>query len=162
DAGLVDRKESWVNWDPVDQTVLANEQVIDGRGWRTGAVVEKRLLSQWFFKITRFAEDLREGLAGLERWPAQVRLSRENWDGRAEGGRLWFALKDRNDRLEVFTTRPDTLFGAAFAALSPNHPLATALAAGNAGLADFIAECNRMGTSEAALEAAEKRGFDTG
>ncbi|MEW5728210.1 MAG: leucine--tRNA ligase, partial [Pseudomonadota bacterium] len=161
-AGLVYRKESWVNWDPVENTVLANEQVIDGRGWRSGALVEKRLLSQWFLKITAFADDLLEGLKGLDRWPDRVRIMQENWIGRSEGARLTWALKDRADRLEIFTTRPDTLFGAAFCAISPNHPLAAELAAGNPALAEFIAECNRMGTSEAVLETAEKKGFDTG
>jgi len=161
-AGLVYRKESWVNWDPVENTVLANEQVIDGRGWRSGALVEKRLLSQWFLKITAFADDLLASLAELERWPERVRIMQENWIGRSEGARLSWALKDRAERLEIFTTRPDTLFGAAFLAISPNHPLAAELAAANAPLAAFIAECNRMGTSEAVLETAEKKGFDTG
>lgn len=161
-AGLVYRKESWVNWDPVENTVLANEQVIDGRGWRSGALVEKRLLSQWFLKITAFADDLLDSLKTLDRWPERVRIMQENWIGRSEGARLTWALKDRADTVEIFTTRPDTLFGAAFLAISPNHPLAAELAAGNAQLADFIAECNRMGTSEAVLEAAEKKGMDTG
>jgi leucyl-tRNA synthetase len=161
-AGLVYRKESWVNWDPVENTVLANEQVIDGRGWRSGALVEKRLLSQWFLKITAFADDLLDSLKGLDRWPERVRIMQENWIGRSEGARLTWELDGRSDRLEIFTTRPDTLFGAAFLAISPNHPLAAELAAGNAGLAGFVAECNRMGTSEAVLETAEKRGFDTG
>ncbi len=161
-AGLVYRKESWVNWDPVENTVLANEQVIDGRGWRSGALVEKRLLSQWFLKITAFADDLLAGLKGLDRWPDRVRVMQENWIGRSEGARLSWALKDRAGRLEIFTTRPDTLFGAAFCAISPNHPLAAELATANPALAGFVAECNRMGTSEAVLETAEKRGFDTG
>jgi leucyl-tRNA synthetase len=161
-AGLVYRKESWVNWDPVENTVLANEQVIDGRGWRSGALVEKRLLSQWFLKITAFADDLLDSLKGLERWPDRVRLMQENWIGRSEGARLVWDIEGRDDRLEIFTTRPDTLFGAAFLAISPNHPLAAEMAAGNAALADFIGECNRMGTSEAVLETAEKKGFDTG
>jgi leucyl-tRNA synthetase len=161
-AGLVYRKESWVNWDPVENTVLANEQVIEGRGWRSGALVEKRLLSQWFLKITAFADDLLESLKGLERWPDRVRLMQENWIGRSEGARLSWAVDGRDDRLEIFTTRPDTLFGASFLAISANHPLAAELAANNPGLAEFVAECNRMGTSEAALETAEKKGFDTG
>ncbi|MGE5503327.1 MAG: leucine--tRNA ligase [Actinomycetota bacterium] len=161
-AGLVYRKESWVNWDPVEHTVLANEQVIDGRGWRSGALVEKRLLSQWFLKITHYAQDLLDALATLERWPERVRLMQENWIGRSEGARLEFELAGRADRLEVFTTRPDTLFGAKFLAIAANHPLAAELAAGNPGLAEFIAECNRMGTSEVAIETAEKKGFDTG
>ena len=161
-AGLVYRKESWVNWDPVENTVLANEQVIDGRGWRSGALVEKRLLSQWFLKITHYAQDLLDSLATLERWPERVRLMQENWIGRSEGARLMFDLGGRSDRLEIFTTRPDTLFGAKFVAIAANHPLAGELAAGNPALAGFIAECNRMGTSEAAIETAEKKGFDTG
>jgi leucyl-tRNA synthetase len=161
-AGLVYRKESWVNWDPVEHTVLANEQVIDGRGWRSGALVEKRLLSQWFLKITHYAQDLLDSLATLERWPDRVRLMQENWIGRSEGARLEFELAGRTDRLEVFTTRPDTLFGAKFLAIAANHPLAAELAAGNPELAEFVAECNRMGTSEVAIETAEKKGFDTG
>ncbi|HLO78773.1 MAG TPA: leucine--tRNA ligase [Magnetospirillum sp.] len=161
-AGLVYRKESWVNWDPVENTVLANEQVIDGRGWRSGALVEKRLLSQWFLKITAFADDLLDSLKTLERWPERVRIMQENWIGRSEGARLVWDVAGRSDTLEIFTTRPDTLFGAAFLAISPNHPLAAELAQGNAALTDFIAECNRMGTSEAALETAEKKGVDTG
>jgi leucyl-tRNA synthetase len=161
-AGLVYRKESWVNWDPEENTVLANEQVIDGRGWRSGALVEKRLLSQWFLKITAYAQDLLDSLATLDRWPERVRLMQENWIGRSEGARMAFDLDGRADRLEIFTTRPDTLFGARFVAIAANHPLAAELAAGNPALAEFVAECNRMGTSEAAIETAEKKGFDTG
>lgn len=161
-AGLVYRKESWVNWDPVDHTVLANEQVIEGRGWRSGALVEKRKLAQWFLKITDAADDLLAALGTLERWPDKVRLMQENWIGKSAGARLRFDLVGRKDSVEVFTTRPDTLFGASFLALSPNHPLAAALAKGNGDLADFIAACNRSGTSEAVLEQQEKLGFDTG
>jgi leucyl-tRNA synthetase len=161
-ADLAYRKESWVNWDPVEHTVLANEQVIDGRGWRSGALVEKRLLAQWNLRITRYADDLLDALKTLERWPERVRLMQENWIGRSEGARVFFALAGRNERLEVFTTRPDTLYGASFCAISPNHPLAVELAQGNPALAEFVAECNRMGTSEAVLETAEKKGFDTG
>ena len=161
-AGLAYRKESWVNWDPVENTVLANEQVIDGRGWRSGAPVEKRLLSQWFLKTTAFASELLDALATLERWPERVKLMQENWIGRSEGARVFFALDKRDERLEVFTTRPDTLFGASFVAVAPNHPLAETLAQHDAKLRDFIAECNRMGTSEAAIETAEKMGYDTG
>jgi len=165
-AGLAYRKESWVNWDPVEHTVLANEQVIDGCGWRSGAPVEKRKLSQWFLRITDFAEDLLEGLKTLERWPDKVRLMQENWIGRSSGARLTFALVQSGaglpPGLEVFTTRPDTLFGASFLAISPHHPLAAALAADHPVLAAFIADCNRIGTSEAAIETAEKHGFDTG
>ncbi len=160
-AGLAYRREAWVNWDPVDQTVLANEQVIDGRGWRSGAPVERRLLAQWFLRITDFAEDLLADLRALERWPAKVRLMQENWIGRSEGARVWFRLHGRADRLEVYTTRPDTLFGASFLALSPHHPLARELSAREPALAAFIAECDRVGTSEAAIETAEKRGFRT-
>jgi leucyl-tRNA synthetase len=160
-AGLVYRKESWVNWDPVEQTVLANEQVIDGRGWRSNALVEKRLLNQWFLKITAFADSLLSELANLDRWPERVRLMQENWIGRSEGLRLFFALEGIDDRLEVYTTRPDTLFGASFCAVAANHPLAIRLAAEDPGLAGFIAECNRIGTSEAAIETAEKKGYKT-
>jgi leucyl-tRNA synthetase len=113
-ADLAYRRESWVNWDPDENTVLANEQVIDGRGWRSGALVEKRLLSQWFLRITRFADELLAGLETLDRWPERVRLMQEKWIGRSEGARVFFDLSGRADRLEVFTTRPDTLFGAAF------------------------------------------------
>jgi leucyl-tRNA synthetase len=161
-AGLAYRKESWVNWDPVENTVLANEQVIDGRGWRSGAIVERRLLSQWFLRITAFTEELLDAIAGLDRWPERVRLMQENWIGRSEGARVFFDLANRDERVEVFTTRQDTLFGASFLALSPNHPLALRLAESDGDLAAFIAECNRMSTSEAVIEAAEKRGYPTG
>jgi leucyl-tRNA synthetase len=165
-AGLVYRKESWVNWDPVDHTVLANEQVIEGKGWRSGAPVEKRKLSQWFLKITAYADDLLAALKTLDRWPDKVRLMQENWIGKSAGARLNFKLtaagQGTTTAIEVFTTRPDTLFGASFLALSPNHPLAAQLASTNPHLAAFIAECNRTGTSEAVLETLEKQGFDTG
>jgi leucyl-tRNA synthetase len=161
-AGLAYRKESWVNWDPVENTVLANEQVIEGRGWRSGAIVEKHLQSQWFLRITAFTEELLDALGGLDRWPERVRLMQENWIGRSEGARVFFAIAGQEERIEVFTTRQDTLFGASFLALSPNHPLALRLAEADPGLAAFIAECNRMGTSEAAIETAEKRGYFTG
>jgi len=164
-AGLMYRKESWVNWDPVDNTVLANEQVIDGKGWRSGAVVEKRKLSQWFLKITEYADDLLESLKTLDRWPEKVRIMQENWIGKSQGAKVRFRLVgtslDAKD-VEVFTTRPDTLFGASFVALSPNHPLALDLAKNDPKLAAFLAECNRIGTSEVALETAEKMGYDTG
>jgi leucyl-tRNA synthetase len=160
--GLAYRRESWVNWDPVDNTVLANEQVIDGKGWRSGAIVEKRLLSQWFFKITEYAEELLAALETLDRWPDRVRLMQQNWIGRSEGAFIGFELEGRDDRLEVYTTRPDTIFGMSFCALSPNHPLATELAEENAQLKAFIDACNRMGTSEEAIEKAEKEGVDTG
>jgi leucyl-tRNA synthetase len=164
-AGLVERKESWVNWDPVDGTVLANEQVIDGRGWRSGALVEKKKLSQWFFAITKFAPDLLDALGTLDRWPDRVKLMQSNWIGRSEGARLRFQLDQPVENIadvEVFTTRPDTLFGMSFLAVAAEHPLAAAAAAANPAAAEFVAECRRMGTSEAAIEQAEKRGFDTG
>ncbi|HVH82138.1 MAG TPA: leucine--tRNA ligase, partial [Stellaceae bacterium] len=159
---LAYRKESWVNWDPVDHTVLANEQVIDGRGWRTGAVVEKRLLSQWSLRITRYSDDLLSALEKLDRWPERVRLMQEHWIGRSEGARVRWALGDGETTIEVFTTRPDTLFGASFLALSPHHPFAEKLAEDDSSLAAFIAECDQIGTSEEAIETAEKRGYRTG
>jgi leucyl-tRNA synthetase len=166
EAGLVYRKKSWVNWDPVDGTVLANEQVIDGRGWRSGAQVEKRELSQWFFRITAFTDELLAALDHLERWPAKVRLMQRNWIGRSEGAAAYFPLDGkaevRGERLTVFTTRPDTLFGASFCALSPHHPLARRLAANDPALAAFIAECDLLGTGEEEIERAEKQGYDTG
>jgi leucyl-tRNA synthetase len=164
-AGLVERRESFVNWDPVDNTVLANEQVIDGRGWRSGALVEKKKLSQWFLKITDFAPELLAALDELHRWPERVRTMQAKWIGRSEGARLRFALTQAEGGIadiEVFTTRPDTLFGMSFVALAAEHPLAAALAARDAGAAAFVAECRGMGTSEVALETAEKRGYDTG
>ena len=160
--GLAYRKESTVNWDPVDRTVLANEQVIDGRGWRSGAVVERRKLAQWFFKITAFAEDLLAGLDRLERWPDKVRLMQRNWIGRSQGAAIRFAVDGSDERLEVFTTRPDTLFGASFLAVAADHPLATRLAAERPELASFIALCRQGGTAAAEIETAEKLGFDTG
>jgi leucyl-tRNA synthetase len=159
---LVYRKESWVNWDPVENTVLANEQVIDGRGWRSGELVEKRKLSQWFLKITEYADDLLSELGNLERWPDRVRLMQENWIGRSEGAHVSFEMIEREDRLEVYTTRPDTLYGASFCAIAANHPISLELSANNAELKSFIEDCNRMGTSEVAIETAEKLGFDTG
>jgi leucyl-tRNA synthetase len=166
-AGLVERKKSKVNWDPVDQTVLANEQVIDGRGWRSGAIVEQRELTQWFFKITDFAQDLLDALDHLERWPDKVRLMQKNWIGRSEGLLVRFGLDpattpNGEHELEIFTTRHDTLFGARFMALSPDHPLAIAAARKNPALAAFIAECKRHGTAQELIDKAEKLGFDTG
>jgi len=161
-AGLAYRRESWVNWDPVEHTVLANEQVIDGKGWRSGAPIEKRQLSQWFLRITKYADDLLDAIGTLERWPERVRLMQENWIGRSEGARMFFGLKGRDDRLEVYTTRPDTIFGASFCAIAANHPVAQEAAENNPDLQAFIADCNRLGTSEAAIETAEKQGFDTG
>jgi leucyl-tRNA synthetase len=162
EAGLVYRKESWVNWDPVDHTVLANEQVIDGRGWRSGAPVERRKLAQWFLKITAYSDELLAALDGLERWPERVRLMQRNWIGRSEGARFAFDLAGRAEKIEVYTTRPDTLFGASFVAIAADHPFARQLAAENAGVAAFVEECRHAGTSEAELEKGEKKGFDTG
>ena len=165
DAGLVYRKESEVNWDPVDMTVLANEQVIDGRGWRSGALVERRKLSQWFLKITDFAEDLLDGLQSLDQWPDKVRLMQENWIGKSRGLQFRFRLSEpvgSLDGVEVFTTRPDTIFGASFVAIAAGHPIAQAVAERDPGAAEFIAECQRGGTSLAEIEAAEKTGYRTG
>ena len=171
-AGLVARKKSKVNWDPVDHTVLANEQVIDGLGWRSGAVVEQRELTQWFFKITDYSDDLLASLDRLDRWPEKVRLMQRNWIGRSEGLMIRFVV-DRTtlgalagepgvNELEIYTTRPDTLFGAKFMAIAPDHPLAVAAARHDSKLAAFIEECRRVGTSVAAIETAEKKGYDTG
>ncbi len=164
-AGLVTRKSSVVNWDPVDNTVLANEQVIDGRGWRSGAPVERRELVQWFFRISDMAEELLAAIDGLEKWPEKVRTMQRNWIGKSRG--LQFAFETKGapegfEALEVYTTRPDTLMGASFAAIAADHPLARALEPGNPALSAFCAECRRMGTSEEELETAEKLGFDTG
>jgi len=164
EAGLVYRKESEVNWDPVDMTVLANEQVIDGRGWRSGAEVERRKLAQWFLKITDFADDLLEGLKSLDQWPDKVRLMQENWIGKSRGLQFRFRLAqpvDSIDEVEVFTTRPDTIFGASFVAIAAGHPIAQAVAKTDPEAADFIAECQRGGTSLAEIEAAEKKGYRT-
>ncbi len=164
-AGLVYRKSSTVNWDPVDMTVLANEQVIDGKGWRSGAPVERRELTQWFFRISDMAGELLEAIDGLTAWPEKVRLMQRNWIGKSRGLQFAFEVLDApagHEKLEVYTTRPDTLLGASFAAIAADHPLAGALAGDNAELSDFIARCRRMGTSEEELEKAEKIGFDTG
>ncbi|HZP07944.1 leucine--tRNA ligase, partial [Methyloceanibacter sp.] len=164
-AGLVDRKTRKVNWDPVDRTVLANEQVIDGRGWRSGALVEQREQPEWVFKITDYAQDLLDALQTLERWPEKVRLMQANWIGRSEGLLIRFETikaPKGHDLIEVFTTRPDTLFGASFIAIAPDHPLAKAVAESDASAAAFIAECQRGGTTAAELETQEKKGFNTG
>lgn len=189
-AGLVYQNEAWANWDPVDQTVLANEQVIDGKGWRSGADVEKKLFSQWFFKITAYSEDLLQGLKTLDRWPDKVRLMQENWIGKSQGAYVNFPLSrdrascaacevgagesigeqslvrepqsSREQTIDIFTTRPDTLFGASFMAISANHPLAEDLAKDKPELQEFIKECNRTGTSVVAVETGEKLGMDTG
>jgi leucyl-tRNA synthetase len=165
DAGLVTRKTAKVNWDPVDGTVLANEQVIDGRGWRSGAPVEQRELTQWFLRITDYSEDLLEALKRLDRWPEKVRLMQEKWIGRSEGLRIRFEFESETAPapfLEIFTTRPDTLFGASFMAIAPDHPLALDRAASDSNLVAFIAETRHGGTSAADIETAEKRGYDTG
>ena len=166
-AGLAYRRKSKVNWDPVDNTVLANEQVIDGRGWRSGALVEQRELTQWFLKITDFSDSLLGALDELPRWPEKVRLMQKNWIGRSEGLLVRWAIADPHGdgaatEIEVYTTRPDTLFGASFVALAPDHPLSAACAKCDPKLQAFIEECRRAGTSVAALETAEKKGFDTG
>lgn len=160
-GGLVYRKESSVNWDPVDMTVLANEQVIDGRGWRSGAAVEKRKLNQWFLKITDFADELLDGLKDLDQWPDKVRLMQENWIGRSRGLKFRFHLSTGGE-VEVFTTRPDTIFGASFVAVAADHPVARSIAANDPDAAAFIARCKQGGTTAAELETQEKLGFDTG
>ncbi len=166
-AGLVARRTAKVNWDPVDQTVLANEQVIDGRGWRSGALVEQRELTQWFLKITDYSQDLLDSLETLDRWPEKVRLMQKNWIGRSEGLSLRFSLDASTapggeTELEIYTTRPDTLFGASFMAIAADHPLARAAAARDARVADFVEECRRSGTAAEAVETADKKGVDTG
>ena len=166
-AGLVTRKKSKVNWDPVDHTVLANEQVIDGRGWRSGALVEQKELTQWFFRITDFSEDLLQAIDGLSDWPDKVRLMQRNWIGKSQGLAIRWQVVDGTapagiSELDVYTTRPDTLFGASFMAVAPHHPFATAAATRDPGIAAFVERCKQMGTSLAALETAEKEGMDTG
>ncbi len=171
EAGLVYRDKAFVNWDPVEHTVLANEQVVDGKGWRSGVPVEKREMAQWFFRITDFSQDLLEALEGLERWPDKVRLMQQNWIGRSEGLRFTFELVPDTDDLPpeqlsggipVYTTRPDTIFGASFCAVSADHPIAIALADKRPDIAAFREECASLGTSEEAIERAEKKGVDTG
>ena len=164
-AGLVYRKNAVVNWDPVDMTVLANEQVIDGKGWRSGAEVERRELTQWFFKISDYSEELLSALDGLEHWPEKVRLMQRNWIGQSRGLQFAFGAVDAPegfDRIDVYTTRPDTLLGASFVGISPDHPLARHLERHEGAVAEFVAECRKIGTTEEALEKAEKRGYDTG
>ena len=162
EKGLVYRKNAVVNWDPVDMTVLANEQVIDGKGWRSGAEVERRELTQWFFKISDFSEDLLDAIDGLDDWPAKVKLMQANWIGKSRGLQFAFERTDGGTPIEVYTTRPDTLMGASFVGISPDHPLAKDLAATNPAVAEFRAQCAKGGTTEEALEKAEKLGFDTG
>ena len=161
---LVYRKKSLVNWDPVDKTVLANEQVENGRGWRSGAVVEKKELNQWFFKITKYSQELLESLDTLPNWPEKVKTMQRNWIGKSTGASIKFALKNCafTDNLEVFTTRPDTIFGMSFCAISPNHPIANYLAKKNTVIKRFIEEFNSTNTDNASLEKAEKKGVDTG
>lgn len=161
-AGLAYRKESWVNWDPIENTVLANEQVIEGKGWRSGAIVEKKLLSQWFLKITHFAEDLLQGLDTLTDWPEKVVTMQRNWIGKSRGATIDFSLVGSSDHIKIYTTRPDTLFGASFIGIAPNHPLAEKIANERQDVAEFIKECNALGTSEEEIEKAEKRGVNTG
>ena len=166
-AGLAEREKRKINWDPVDMTVLANEQVIDGRGWRSGAIVEQREMNQWVFKITKYSQELLDALDGLDRWPDKVRLMQRNWIGRSEGLLVRFALDPATTpasetELKIFTTRPDTLFGAKFMAISADHPLAQAAAAKNPKLAEFIGDIKRMGTAQEIIDTAEKQGFDTG
>ncbi|QAX31256.1 leucine--tRNA ligase [Leisingera sp. NJS204] len=162
DKGLVYRKNAVVNWDPIDMTVLANEQVENGRGWRSGALVERRELTQWFFKISDFSEELLSALDGLENWPAKVRLMQENWIGKSRGLQFSFERTDGAEPIEVYTTRPDTLMGASFVGISPDHPIAKALEAESEEVAAFVAECRKGGTTEEAIETAEKLGYDTG
>jgi len=160
--GLLYKKNAEVNWDPVDQTVLANEQVINGRGWRSGAIIERREIPQWFLKITAFAEDLLTAIDDLDGWPDAVRTMQRNWIGRSEGVEIEFPLADGGASLQVYTTRPDTLLGATYMAVAAGHPLARAAAGTNAGVARFIEDCQRIETSEAAMETMEKRGMALG
>ncbi|MBA4352592.1 MAG: leucine--tRNA ligase, partial [Rhodobacter sp.] len=164
EAGLIYRKNAVVNWDPVDMTVLANEQVIDGKGWRSGAAVERRELTQWFFRISDYSEELLNALDGLTDWPEKVRLMQANWIGKSRGLQFAFVTVGAPagfEKLEVYTTRPDTLMGASFAAISADHPLAKALE-GDPAVAAFVAECRKGGTSAEEIETAEKIGYDTG
>ena len=164
--GLVYRKNAKVNWDPVDMTVLANEQVIDGKGWRSGAVVEQKELTQWFFRISDSADDLLDALGDLKNWPDKVRVMQRNWIGKSVGAKVRFeiAANDQTNTtdLEVFTTRPDTLFGASFMAISADHPLSLELEKDNPKIQEFNLDCRRMGTSVMVIETAEKKGYDTG
>ncbi len=162
EAGLVYRKNAVVNWDPVDMTVLANEQVENGRGWRSGALVERRELTQWFFKISDYSEELLEALDTLDNWPAKVRLMQENWIGKSRGLQFAFDRTDGGAPITVYTTRPDTLLGASFVGISPDHPIAKQLEAENSEVAEFVAECRKGGTTEEAVETAEKLGYNTG
>jgi len=162
EEGLVYRKSATVNWDPVDMTVLANEQVIDGKGWRSGAEVERRDLTQWFFKISDFSEELLEAIDGLDAWPDKVKLMQRNWIGKSRGLQFSFERTDGGEAIEVYTTRPDTLMGASFVGISPDHPLARNLEKTDPEVAAFCTEARRGGTTEEAMEKAEKLGYDTG
>ncbi|MED5424051.1 MAG: class I tRNA ligase family protein, partial [Pseudomonadota bacterium] len=160
--GLAYRKESVVNWDPVENTVLANEQVVDGCGWRSGAPVERRTLNQWFLKISEYADDLLSALDELQGWPEKVRIMQDNWIGKSQGLEFNWDINGYDQDLTVYTTRPDTIFGASFVAIAPDHPLSKTLAGEKDGFAEFIKQCEALGTSEAAIEKADKLGFDTG
>lgn len=160
--GIAYRKEAIVNWDPVENTVLANEQVVDGKGWRSGVPVERRKLNQWSLKITDYADELLDDLKTLDRWPEKVRIMQENWIGKSKGLQFKWDIIDHDEQIEVFTTRPDTIFGSSFVALAPDHPLSEKLAGDKDGFEEFLKECQATGTSEAAIEQAEKKGFDTG
>ena len=162
EKGVVYRKTAVVNWDPVDQTVLANEQVIDGRGWRSGAPVERREIPQWFLKITDYAEELLADIERLEGWPEQVRTMQRNWIGRSEGIEMQFGIAGRNANLSIYTTRPDTLMGVTYVAVAPEHALAVEAAAGNPALQAFIDECRKTRVAEADMAMLEKKGMDTG
>lgn len=162
EKGLVYKRNAVVNWDPVDKTVLANEQVIDGRGWRSGALVERREIPQWFFKITDYAEELLEDLDKLESWPAQVKTMQKNWIGRSEGTQVFFEVDGHEDKLEIFTTRPDTIMGVTYIAIAPEHPLAHEAAENNAALKIFLEDCKHIQVSEASISTIEKKGLDTG
>lgn len=162
DKGLVYKKNAIVNWDPIDMTVLANEQVIDGKGWRSGAEVERKEIPQWFMKITDYAQELLDELDKMDNWPEQVKTMQRNWIGRSEGTNLKFGVKGHDEQLEVYTTRPDTLFGVSYVAIAPQHQLATEVAAENKDIADFISDCSQMKVAEADMATMEKLGMDTG
>jgi leucyl-tRNA synthetase len=161
EKGLVYKKKAEVNWDPVDQTVLANEQVVDGRGWRSGALVERREVPQWFLKITQYADQLLNDLDKLEHWPEQVKAMQKNWIGRSEGAEVTFPITNSTEHLTIFTTRPDTLFGVTYVALAPQHPLAKAAAEKNPAVQKFLDECRNIKVSEADLATLEKKGVAT-
>ena len=159
--GLVSRKETYVNWDPVEETVLANEQVIDGKGWRSGALVQRKKLSQWFFNITKYADNLLEDLIKLKGWPEKVKTMQKNWIGKSFGCEIEFKIIGQKNTIKVFTTRPDTIFGASFLALSVDHPLTSSFETDN-NFIKFKKRCDKFGTTEEALAVAEKLGYETG